>query len=721
MDDQVAKLTAEYTRTVLCGRLPAKTDVGRKDGYGILKHELQKKRSHKPLRRLASEMGEAFSHLAPCMLMSPLSIAQYLPADQQLFDLVIFDEASQITPWDAVGSIARGSQVVIAGDPRQMPPTNFFQRGSGDNEFDGDVEEDLESILDECLAVGIPRHSLSWHYRSRHESLIAFSNHTYYGNQLITFPAAVTRDSAVIWRRVQGTYAKGKGQTNQVEAEAMVAETIKRLTDPRFIKSGQSLALITLNSKQQELVENLLDAARRKHPEIEPYFSESLSEPVVVKNLETVQGDERDVILLGICYGPTELGAGTMSMNFGPLNRDGGERRLNVALTRSKQEMVVFTSFDHSLIDLNRTSARAIRDLKNFLDFADRGPRALGEAVQGSVGGYDSPFEEAVAERLRDKGWEVVPQVGVSRFRIDLGIVDSDRPGDFLAGVECDGATYHRSATARDRDKVRAAVLEGLGWNLLRIWSTDWFVDQARETERLHAQLELILENKRRLLKSALHDSQALKESAEALDIPVALQIPALAMESGSEPALATAAFCETPVPQSAIVYQVADFSEFLSRINPDNFYDPNYDGVLVDLIRHTLTSEAPIADSLLVQRIARVHDFKRAGRLIRERILALVDTHFHLREDPVEGFFVWKHEADPSGTIPFRFPAEGMDIRGIEEIPCEEIQAAAAHGGLEWSAVQIARIFGTKRLTTSGKERIDRALGLATDVPSQF
>ncbi|RYD67613.1 MAG: DNA helicase, partial [Verrucomicrobiaceae bacterium] len=261
VDDRVAELAAEYTRTVLCGRLPAKTEVGKKDGFGILKHELQKKRAHKPLRKLAGEMGDAFGRLAPCMLMSPLSIAQYLPADQQLFDLVIFDEASQITPWDAVGSIARGKQVVIAGDPRQMPPTNFFQRGANESEFDGDVEGDLESILDECLAVGIPRHSLNWHYRSRHESLIAFSNHAYYGNNLITFPSVVTRDSAVVWRKVDGIYAKGSGQTNQIEAEAIVEETVKRLTDPTFIESGQTLAIITLNSKQQKLIEDLLDAA----------------------------------------------------------------------------------------------------------------------------------------------------------------------------------------------------------------------------------------------------------------------------------------------------------------------------------------------------------------------------------------------------------------------------------------------------------------------------
>ncbi|WP_206018695.1 DUF4011 domain-containing protein [Rubritalea profundi] len=403
IDEQVSKLAVEYTRTVLCGRLPKKSEVGKKDGYGILKHEIQKKRMHKPLRQLASEMGEAFSNLAPCMLMSPLSIAQYLPADQQQFDLVIFDEASQISPWDAVGSIARGKQVVIAGDPRQMPPTNFFQRGASGAEFDNDTEGDLESILDECLAVGVPRHSLSWHYRSRHESLIAFSNHSYYGGNLITFPAAVTRESAVSWVKVDGVYAKGKSRTNQAEAKAMVAETVKRLTDSAFTDAGYSLAIITLNTDQQRLVEDLLDSARKKHPEIEPYFSDSLSEPVVVKNLETVQGDERDVILFGIGYGPTEPGSQTMSMSFGPLNRDGGERRLNVALTRSKQEMMVFTSFDPSMIDLNRTSSRAVRDLKHFLEFADRGPRALKEAVKGSVGGYDSPFEEAVSNRLQEK------------------------------------------------------------------------------------------------------------------------------------------------------------------------------------------------------------------------------------------------------------------------------------------------------------------------------
>ncbi|WP_407310864.1 DUF4011 domain-containing protein [Pseudomonas sp. nanlin1] len=495
LDDQMAKLTVRYIRAKLCGLIPSKNDIPKSSGFAVLKHELQKSRRHKPVRQLAIEMGDALNCLAPCMLMSPLSIAQFLPADQPPFDLVIFDEASQIAPWDAIGSIARGHQVVIAGDPRQMPPTNFFSRGP--NAGDDDTAEDMESILDECLGAGVPSHSLSWHYRSRHESLIAFSNHRYYDSHLITFPAAQTRASAVEWRRVEGVYAKGKGRYNQAEAEAIVSETVKRLTDPAFVAAGHSIGIITLNADQQKLINDLLDAARQQYPQIEPFFQDTQTEPVVVKNLETVQGDERDLIMLGIGYGPTEPGAPVMSMNFGPLNKDGGWRRLNVAITRSRREMLVFTSFDPSMIDLNRTNARAVRDLKHFIEFAQRGPRALAEAVQGSVGGYDSPFEQAVAQGLRRLGWQVVTQIGVSRFRIDLGIVHPDRPGDYLAGVECDGATYHSAATARDRDKVRSAILGGLGWNLLRLWSTDWWVDKEGALQKLDTALNELLQQSR--------------------------------------------------------------------------------------------------------------------------------------------------------------------------------------------------------------------------------
>lgn len=241
-------------------------------------------------------------------------------------------------------------------------------------------------------------------------------------------------------------------------------------------------------------------------------------EPLIVKNLETIQGDERDVVLIGIGYGPTEPCANTMSMNFGPLNREGGWRRLNVAITRARREMMVFTSFEPGMIDLHRTSARAVKDLKHFLEFAHRGPKALAEAVQGSVGDHESPFEAAVASGLFAKGWTVIPQIGVSRFRIDLGVVHPDRPGDYLAGVECDGAAYHSAATARDRDKVRAAILAGLGWNLVRVWSTDWWVDKWSSLDRLDAELGSLLERSRENARAPAVDAPA-KTLVDPIDV----------------------------------------------------------------------------------------------------------------------------------------------------------------------------------------------------------
>lgn len=709
LDDRLSKLSVRYIRAKLCGQIPSKGDISKKDGFGILKHELQKQRRHKPLRQLAAEMGDAMTRLAPCMLMSPLSIAQYLPPEQALFDLVIFDEASQIAPWDAIGSIARGKQVVIAGDPRQMPPTSFFNRAAAAT--DDDVEEDMESILDECLGAGVPSHSLSWHYRSRHESLIAFSNHRYYDSNLITFPAAVTRASAVTWKRVQGVYAKGKGRVNQAEAEAMVAETVKRLTDPTFIREKKSLAIVTLNAEQQKLVEDLLDKARQGRPEIEPFFAEGTHEPVVVKNLETVQGDERDLIMLGIGYGPTEPGANVMSMNFGPLNRDGGWRRLNVAITRARQEMMVFTSFDPSMIDLNRTGARAVGDLKHFIEFADRGPQALAEAVHGSVGSYDSPFEEAVAQGLRRLGWQVVPQIGVSRFRIDLGIVHPDRSGDYLLGVECDGATYHSAATARDRDKVRSSVLQGLGWTLLRLWSTDWWVDKEGALRRLHAAIKSVLQASRARAEEEAAAQAAL--TAQAVLSPVVETAPGVEEEVPSvviEPAAtATAA----PANGVSTAYTVVDFSKFGATIAPPLFYDESYDAILAEMVAHVLCTESPILDELLVKRIARAHGFQKAGRLIRERVLEMVDRHHHLQPDVVGGHFVWIDKQAPSGWNVYRHPLLPDETRSLEEIAFEELRAAALAMEAGEPAVEIARAFGIRRLSAQGRERLETMLSL--------
>lgn len=492
LDTQFSNLTAKYIAANLAGEIPDQETTKKTSSWGVLAHELQKKMRHKPVREMMETIPGVITTLAPCLMMSPLSIAQFLSAGQAQFDVVIFDEASQITVWDAVGSLARGKQVIVAGDPKQMPPTNFFGRSDDDPDGDIDGEGDLESILDELIGASIPQRVLNLHYRSRRESLIAFSNSRYYDSSLITFPAPVHPDKGVSLVKPEGFYARGKARHNQGEAKAIVAEIVRRLTSEDASIRNQSIGVVTFNTEQQSLIEDLLDKVRADDPGIEWAFSEDQLEPVFVKNLETVQGDERDVILFSITYGPDE--AGHVTMNFGPLNRTGGERRLNVAMTRARSEMMVFSTMPPERIDLSRTQARAVADLKHFLEYAERGASALGAAVHGSMGDFESPFEVAVARSLQDRGWIVHPQVGVSAYRIDLGIVHPNKPGIYLAGIECDGAMYHSSAYARERDKIRQGVLEGLGWRLFRIWSTDWWTNKNKALEEIDKYLHEILE-----------------------------------------------------------------------------------------------------------------------------------------------------------------------------------------------------------------------------------
>lgn len=298
----------------------------------------------------------------------------------------------------------------------------------------------------------------------------------------------------MVLHRIEGIYAKGKGRNNPIEAKAVVNEIVKRLTDSEYCK--QSIGVITLNTEQQRTIEDLLDDARRENPEIEPYFrSTDTYEGVFVKNLESVQGDERDIIILSLGYGPTEPGERAMSMHFGPLNKSGGERRLNVAITRATSEVLLFSSFDSSMIDLSRTSALAVEHLKHYLEFAEKGSAALAEpsTADCSVGQFDTDFEQAVAQALRDKGWKIQTQIGVSKFRVDLGVIHPDFPSVYLAGLEFDGAIYHSSPSARDRDRTRHAILENLGWRLIRLWSTDYFQDSDEALSRIDHRLKDIL------------------------------------------------------------------------------------------------------------------------------------------------------------------------------------------------------------------------------------
>lgn len=710
--------------------------VSRNSELGLLRHQMELQRPSQSIRDMIGKMPQSFPKLAPCMLMSPLSIAQYLPPDQALFDVVIFDEASQITTWDAVGAIARARQTVIVGDPKQLPPTNFFGRNEDEDEI-ADHEKDLESILDEAKAAGIPVRDLRWHYRSRSESLIAFSNHHYYQNRLVTFPSPLVEDRAVRLHKVpDGVYDRGKSRTNRIEAEAVAREAVCRMKGWLKLpeRDRPTLGVITFNAQQQSLILDLLDAARRNDPELEWFFAEERVEQTIVKNLENVQGDERDVIFFSITF--WKDAAGKLTMDFGALNRDGGERRLNVAVTRARQELVVFSGFTADQIDPARTKALAVQHLKTFLDYAERGAVALPAQDIGSVGGFDSAFEEAAALQLERRGWTVVPQVGISGFRIDLGIRHPDLAGAYLAGVECDGATYHRSATARDRDKVREQVLKGLGWNILRVWSTDWWFDAAGCVERLHAGLESLLEESR-ARKAAEnedvathwdmgHEVEGIEEIRDDGAAPAEEPAPPSAtieaeLVSADAPMVSRDIEIAMQTPTSATVaevagkqgYHVTDLSGFPA--DPDQFFEFGYRDILRRMIEAIIETESPLRTDILAQRLARAHGWLRTGGRIRERI----DLHLRDLDRTAEssGEFIWKKGA-VSDILPYRQPASEEARRSIGDIPLAELTAVVLDNpdllDEPDPARELARLLGVERLAAVSRARLDEAIARA-------
>lgn len=736
IDDLVRSHATRRVISAIAHGLPAVQSVSRNSELGLLRHQMELQRPSQSIRDMIGKMPQSFPKLAPCMLMSPLSIAQYLPPDQALFDVVIFDEASQITTWDAVGAIARARQTVIVGDPKQLPPTNFFGRNEDEDEI-ADHEKDLESILDEAKAAGILVRDLRWHYRSRSESLIAFSNHYYYQNRLVAFPSPLVEDRAVRLHKVpDGVYDRGKSRTNRIEAEAVTREAVCRMKGWLKLpeKDRPTLGVITFNAQQQSLILDLLDAARRNDPELEWFFAEERVEQTIVKNLENVQGDERDVIFFSITF--WKDAAGKLTMDFGALNRDGGERRLNVAVTRARQELVVFSGFTADQIDPARTKALAVQHLKTFLDYAERGAVALPAQDIGSVGGFDSPFEEAVALQLERRGWTVVPQVGISGFRIDLGIRHPDLAGAYLAGVECDGATYHRSATARDRDKVREQVLKGLGWNILRVWSTDWWFDAAGCVERLHAGLESLLEESR-AHKAAEnedvathwdmgHEVEGIEEIRDDGAAPAEEPAPPSAtieteLVSADAPMVSRDIEIAMQTPTSATVtevagkqgYHVTDLSGFPA--DPDQFFEFGYRDILRRMIEAIIETESPLRTDILAQRLARAHGWLRTGGRIRERI----GLHLRDLDRTVEssGEFIWKKGA-VSDILPYRQPASEEARRPIGDIPLAELTAVVLDNPDlldEPDPVRdLARLLGVERLAAVSRARLDEAIAQA-------
>ncbi|SEH87233.1 DUF3320 domain-containing protein [Tardiphaga sp. OK245] len=741
-DRKISELAREIVKTRIGVGVPTQTNFGKDPEWGTLAREITKKARQMPLRQLFSRIPNALTQLAPCVMMSPLSIAQYLPADAKPFDIVIFDEASQIPVWDAVGAIARGTQVVIVGDPEQLPPTNVGQRGSGDDgDDDTGMVQSQQSILDECLASNLPSMRLSWHYRSRHESLIAFSNAKYYRGELVTFPSPVTRDTAVRYVHVPGgIYERGGAKVNRKEAEAVAAEVVRRLKT-----SSSSIGVVTFNGEQQKLIENLLDQARRADPDLERHFDKTQTpEPLLIKNIENVQGDERDVIIFSVAAGPDKNGRVTAQISS--LNGEGGHRRLNVAVTRARRELLVFATLRPEQIDLGRTGSRGVTDFKHFLEFAEHGARAIAEAFSPTGRGTDSPFEDAVMKALENNGWVVHPQVGVSFFRVDLGIVHPDFPGRYLAGVECDGATYHRSATARDRDRLREMVLTDLGWKIRRIWSTEWWLDPRSALDKIQTRLEADLAEDRASRVDPVVEPEPVTEpiDIDAGPVPdddpgvIPFTRPATAnsgsargasgvsptpahdeLDAGEAPAKlyakGPAAVPAAAIPV-AVPYVKADPSAACTP-ERDRFYDVDYRPSLRKMVDHVVSVEGPMYFDLLVDRLARAHGIQRSGETVQKVVKSALgrDRYPLSRDDDRD--IVWNAGNGVKDIVAYR--TGGERVHG--EIPlCELAGLAQMLSATGFEDEEIVRgmqaHFALGRLAASTRERFEAARTIHLD-----
>lgn len=445
----------------------------------LIQQEISKKKRHIAVRSLLKRSGEAIKTLKPCFMMSPMSVAQYLEPGKFVFDLVVMDEASQIRPEDAIGAIARGAKLVVVGDPKQLPPTSFFN-ASDDAETETDDEtvtlQVTESILETVSAMpSFKKRILKWHYRSRHESLIAFSNKHFYDSKLIVFPSPFKESNEYgvkLHFISRGRFAESGSESSGRNVEE-AAEVVKAISKHLINNPQESLGIVAMNSKQKDEIEKQLDFLAKNDLALYEAIqtNKATSEPLFIKNLENVQGDERDIIFISMTYGPNQS-HGRVMQRFGPLNQDVGWRRLNVLFTRSKKRMHIFSSMKSGDILIGPNSSRGVIALRNFLEFAETGHLY---ATTHTGKDPDSDFEIAVMNELHKHGYECEPQLGVAGFYIDLAVKDPGKPGKFILGIECDGATYHSAKSARDRDRLRQEILEGLGWNIKRIWSTDWF------------------------------------------------------------------------------------------------------------------------------------------------------------------------------------------------------------------------------------------------------
>ncbi len=679
---EMAKRFEQLTRDEVFARLAANIpsfvrEASQSSEVGILQRNIRNGGRGTSIRKLFDLIPSLLPRLAPCMLMSPISVAQYLDARNVKFDLVIFDEASQVPTCESVGAIARGMQAIVVGDPKQMPPTSFFSTNNVDEEnLD---KEDMESILDDCLALSMSSKHLLWHYRSKHESLIAFSNSQYYDNSLLTFPSPDDLGSKVTYQFVDGFYDKGKSRQNKAEAEAVVREIMARLAHPA--QSRRSMGVVTFSSVQQTLIEDLLNEAYAKHPRLEKRALES-SEPLFVKNLENVQGDERDVIFFSVGYGPDK--DGKVSLNFGPLNRDGGWRRLNVAVSRARYEMKIFSTLKADQIDLSRTSAEGVAGLKSFLEYAEKGKETMAFSNHNAIVKARS-LVDVIAAKIRERGYDVHTNIGCSGYRIDIGVVHPEQKGEYILGVLCDGANYREAKTVRDREIIQLDVLHLLGWNIHRVWTMDW------------------LENAEVVLEGIV---KAIEEVPEKV-------------EEEPEPMIDEADFLPEEVVSPALPDYKQDYIACpvtFCGVSPDEFTFPARSGLIRDQIEAVLKVEAPISRGQLCRRVLSMWGISRIGSRIDDCFSNLFSSMKLISSGFGKECFYWRSDQIPMELMNYRPSFMSADDICPEEVSVAVKEVLETQIGLSKEDLvrETAKLLGFARMGTLVEASMRRGIDMA-------
>jgi very-short-patch-repair endonuclease len=667
------------------------------DEVGILKRELTKQRKIMPLRRLFKAIPNLLTALKPCLMMSPLSVSLFLLADGYNFDTVIFDEASQVCTEDAIGAIMRGKQVIIAGDSKQLPPTSFFATSFSDGDFDVDADDDefddtgaYDSILEEAVNA-IPERTLKWHYRSRHEHLIAFSNAKIYNHELITFPSNIDRipDNGVEYVFVEnGVYDRGGKKNNLNEAKrvaGLVFEHIRKYPD-------RSLGVVTFSEAQQQAVDSAISQLRQQNGQYESFFTEDSDHAFFVKNLENVQGDERDTIIFSIGYAKDQNGV--MYMNFGPLIRNGGHRRLNVAITRAKYNIKLVGSIHPTDIKIENTNSEGLKMLRQYIEFAINGASVIQNELHfNNTVDVDSPFEEAVYDFLIKNGYNVTTQVGCSGYRIDMAVKHPTLSGIFVLGIECDGATYHSARTARERDRLRQTVLEDIGWKIYRIWSTDWIKDPKTEGNKLLDAVKMAISN----YKISYLNTGSVSRNETANEDTIPSKDNYLIVETDKD--------TNNDNPYNFSYYTETDVYKTTTISNDTQS--------LADVIDYVVELECPIHYELLCKRVATLFGNQKATVKVRNSVDNVLVNH--LKDVVVKkGDFCWHKNIK---EVQVKIPSPYGEGRAINHISIEELAEAMfviaqkSFGIIKNDLfVVTARVFGFNRTGGNITQSMERA-----------